>query len=327
MTIARSTCQGEARFARTVRPGFTLIELLVVIAIIAVLIGLLLPAVQKVRESASRTQCRNNLKQLALGCLMYESTFGGLPPIGSSTLDLGWVTEILPFIEQANLYNQYNFQFPWFDARNANVINQRIAILECPSSAVQPRVFQASDPAFAGLDPKGNPDVNYSAASTDYFAPMGANASCYRQFYPGTPATADLSGAFQLYGNRRMTDLRDGSSNTVMLSEMSARPWIYVGSGQLIASPTNELIYGFGAWAHNNTFNVSCFTFDGLTSGGPCVVNCSNLRAVYSFHRPVGANAAFADGSVHLLSQSISGTAFYSLITSAGGEVAAGLDY
>ncbi|HWG47202.1 MAG TPA: DUF1559 domain-containing protein [Gemmataceae bacterium] len=318
--------RGEGEDNHTLRPGFTLIELLVVIAIIAILIGLLLPAVQKVRESASRIRCQNNLKQLALGCLAYESSFGGLPPIGSSTRDLGWATEILPYIEQTNLYNQYNFQLPWFDASNANVINQRIAILECPSNGVQPRVFQASDPAFADLDPTGNPDVNYSAASTDYFAPMGANASCYRQFYPNTAATADLSAALQLYGSRRMTDISDGCSNTVMLSEMSARPWVYVGSGQIITSPTNKLVYGFGAWAHNNTFNVGCFTVDGLTSGGPCVVNCSNLRAVYSFHRPVGANAAFADGSVHLLSQSISGAAFYALITHAGGEVATGTD-
>ncbi len=306
--------------------GFTLIELLVVIAIIALLIGLLLPAVQKVREAAARSQCQNNLKQLALACLNYESTYGGLPPIGSAAQDVGWVTEILPYIEQTNLYNQYNFHYPWFDARNADVIVQRISVLECPSNWVQPRVFQASDPAFAGLDPTGNPDVNFTAASTDYFAFMGANPSCYQLFYPGTPSTADLSGAMMLYGSRRLTWITDGTSNTAMLSEMSGRPWIYVGNGQLITSGTNELVYGFGAWAHNNAFNASCFNSNGLTSPGSCPVNCSNLRAVYSFHRPLGSYAAFADGSVHFLPQSIAGVAFYALITHAGSEVVQGFD-
>lgn len=309
------------------RAGFTLIELLVVIAIIAILIALLLPAVQKVREAAARTQCQNNLKQLALACLNYESANGGLPPIGAATQDVGWVTEILPYIEQTNLYNQYNFYYPWFDARNAGVIIQRIFLLECPSNWVQPRVFQASDPAFAGLDPKGNPDVNYTAASTDYFALMGANLSCYPLFYPGTPSTADLSGALMLYGSRRMTWITDGTSNTAMLSEMSGRPWIYVGNGLQTTRGANELVYGFGAWAHNNAFNASCFSVNGLTAPGPCTVNCSNLRAVYSFHRPTGAYAAFADGSIHLLPQSISGAVFYALVTHASGELVQGFEY
>jgi prepilin-type N-terminal cleavage/methylation domain-containing protein len=319
--------RSDIRCSRLSRRGFTLIELLVVIGILGILVGLLLPAVQKVRESAARSKCQNNLRQLALACLNYESSYGGLPPIGSQAQNLSWVTEILPYIEQVNLSNQYNFGYPWFDARNAGAIVQRMSILECPSNGVQPRVFQASDPAFAGLDPVGNPDVNFTAASTDYFAFMGASSSCYRQFYPATPSTADLSGALMLYGSRRLTWITDGTSNTAMLAEMSGRPWIYVANGQQTTSSSKELVYGFGAWAHNNAFNVSCFSADGLTSPGPCTINCSNLRAVYSFHRPTGAHAAFADGSVHLLPQSISGATFYALVTHAGGEVVKGFDY
>ncbi|HEY7328373.1 MAG TPA: DUF1559 domain-containing protein [Gemmataceae bacterium] len=327
MRIELPTHRSTDRLVRVSSPAFTLIELLVVIAIIAILIGLLLPAVQKVREAAARSRCQNNLKQLAVACLNYEATYGGLPPIGSATQDVGWVTEVLPFIEQANVSNQYNFHYPWFDAVNAGIVIQRMAVLECPSNWVQPRVFQASDPAFAALDPTGNPDVNFAAASTDYFAFMGANATCYQSFYPGTPSTADLTGALMLYGARRMTSITDGTSNTAMLSEMSGRPWIFVGNGQLTTSATNELVYGFGAWAHNNAFNVGCFSANGLTSPGPCPINCSNLRAVYSFHRPTGAHAAFADGSVHLLPQSISGATFYALVTHASGEVVQGFDY
>jgi prepilin-type N-terminal cleavage/methylation domain-containing protein len=302
------------------RCAFTLVEVLVVLAIIAILIGLLLPAVQKVRDVAALIVCKNNLKQLALACLDYESTRRGLPPIGSRTQDPGWVTEILPYLDQNPLYARYNFKAPWFDASNADVVNQVLPILVCPADPVGGRVFEATDPAFATLDPGGTPDINYAAANSDYFAFMGANTPCYQRFYPGTPATADLSGAMQLYARRKMVALTDGASQTAMLSEMAGRPWIYVTGGRPTTGSTHELVYGFGAWAHNNAFNVGCYSGDGLTPGGACVINCSNLRAVYSFHFN-GAHAALCDGSVQMLPYTISGRTFFGLVTHAGNEV------
>ena len=103
--------------------AFTLIELLVVIAIIAVLIGLLLPAVQKVREAANRMKCANNLRQLGIGLHNYHDAQGGFPPsvTKQTTLNLSWVLFLLPYIEQENLYNRFDFTKVWSDTANLPV--------------------------------------------------------------------------------------------------------------------------------------------------------------------------------------------------------------
>ncbi len=117
------------------RRGFTLIELLVVIAIIAILIALLLPAVQKVRESAARTQCQNNLKQIGLAALNFESVNKGLPPRCMTMVPYrGWGVYLLPYVEQSTVANSYNMNLNFYDPPNGPAVAVPLAVYSCPSA-------------------------------------------------------------------------------------------------------------------------------------------------------------------------------------------------
>jgi prepilin-type N-terminal cleavage/methylation domain-containing protein len=323
------------------RPGFTLIELLVVIAIIAVLIALLVPAVQKVRESAAQTTCRNNIKQLTLACHSFENTRGRLPVLYSN--NDSWTIQILPYIEQGNLlagYTAYNGTITWQSTVNVPVVARRLAVFECPSNLAPP-----TTPITA---PDGSAQ-EYGRA--DYFANTGANTTAYQVALGYAPA--DNSGPFgpQISGStidpgRRIVSITDGSSNTVMISECSGRPWPYIANGKKLTSTSDpdyltaanggvfpntpaaadrlgNLTWGgpnHGAWAHNNTYNVNTFNSVGNVGAvGPCAVNCSNFRGIYSFHRQ-GAFAGFGDGSVRLLGNDLSTAVLMSILTARGGE-------
>lgn len=119
------------------RRGFTIVELLVVVAIIGLLIGLLIPAVQAARAAARRIQCQNNLKQIAIGMHGYEGVYGQVPASRLAvpyTSDIGWLTTILPFIEQGALYDQYDRGTYSFDRPNQDVVKSEFELLHCPSS-------------------------------------------------------------------------------------------------------------------------------------------------------------------------------------------------
>jgi prepilin-type N-terminal cleavage/methylation domain-containing protein len=287
-------------FTRLTRPAFTLIELLVVIAIIAVLIGLLLPAVQKVREAASRIQCANNLKQLGLALHNFETTNGGFPPgnyTPSSGLAFSWATLILPYIEQGNLYQQYNFTVTWSAAANDSGPNQhQIPQFQCPS-APGPRVAANN----RGI-------LDYSAIN-ELTRP---NPYALNGVPPSDPTYIGVLGD-NVY--RRITDITDGTSNTLLLAEDAGRNQCWE-MGQLKGSLGEN-----GAWANpGSNITVSGFNPATGTTPGPIAVNGTNSQNVYSFH--VGsAGGLFADGSVQYLSSSTSVDTLIALTTRASGEV------
>jgi prepilin-type N-terminal cleavage/methylation domain-containing protein/prepilin-type processing-associated H-X9-DG protein len=311
-------------FDTRTRRGLTLIELLVVIAIIAVLIGLLLPAVQKVREAANRMQCANNLKQLGLALQHYHDTHRTFPPAfvnngpyGTTGFSFthGWAAFILPFIEQQPLYDLYHWDFPLYAVENQPVVSRQLKIFQCPSTPEQDRYITFGPFQFFGT--KG--------ACGDYAATLGVDAGLAQHGwvdqsgdYRGalthvpTPAlTASLNPT-----PTRFADIMDGTSNTILLAEDAGRPrrWLARQSGQ------DQALEG-GAWNHfKGGIILQGKTADGMANLGRCPMNCTNNGEVYSLHTG-GANAVFADGSVHFLRESINIRVLARLITRAGGEV------
>jgi prepilin-type N-terminal cleavage/methylation domain-containing protein/prepilin-type processing-associated H-X9-DG protein len=305
------------------RHGFTLIELLVVIAIIAILIALLVPAVQKVRDAAARAQCQNNLKQLALGFHSHESANKNFPPSYSYSVTppvylYSWGVKILPFIEQGSIANRYDYKDLFFTPTNQALIIQPLSIFRCPSAPNSDTTYTFNLPAGA-FGPL--PASTWKAAFSDYSNCSGILGSGW-DIIVGTPSGGDRHGALKPNEPARMRDFTDGTSTTILLGEIAARPALYQ-AGKLINPDAGGLCYG-GGWGDalmgENWFAGSLF--DGTGSKGPCIINCTNQtgRGWYGFHTG-GVNVAFADGSVRFLAQNMDMKNAVYMITRQKGEV------
>lgn len=296
------------------RHAFTLIELLVVIAIIGILIGLLLPAVQKVREAANRMSCTNNLKQVGLALHNYHDSYGLFPPPAISTpVNQGWGGFLLPFIEQGNLANIYNFKLHWYDNANQPAVTRPVKILICPSAPPN-----RMDAGTANSTPPGN----WKAAISDY-TPTTRIAQGAITAGLVTPAPADINGPMVTNRPLSVADIRDGASNTIMMAEDAGRPQVW-RVGRMTSPQAGNTAAG---WAdRNNLIAPTGAVPDGSARVGPCPMNCTNNNELYSFHSG-GVNAVFADGAVHFLRQSMSLTALSRLITRSGGETLTGDEF
>jgi prepilin-type N-terminal cleavage/methylation domain-containing protein/prepilin-type processing-associated H-X9-DG protein len=294
------------------RNGFTLIELLVVIAIIAVLIGLLLPAVQKVREAAARTKCHNNMHQLGLAFHNYEGVYQSFPPaytLSVSPLNShAWGPYLLPYIEQSPLAQNYNFTQPFVTPGNQAVVTTPLKIMQCPSTPTQDRVYTFVLPA--GAVP-GLPKIQWQAAASDYGVTTGILGSLW-DIIIGPPSGSDRGGALQANQPCRIAQITDGTSQTILLGEIAGRPDIW-HKGKQVSGQTEGAGWG-DPLNGENWFSGSLF--DGTGSPGPCVINCTNEsgRGLYSFHTG-GATILLADGSVRFLSEGASARTIAYLVT------------
>jgi prepilin-type N-terminal cleavage/methylation domain-containing protein/prepilin-type processing-associated H-X9-DG protein len=313
----------------TPRRGFTLIEILVVIAIIAILIGLLLPAVQKVREAANRIKCANNLKQIALAAHNYHDANNRFPAGGRVPVFVGdrptrgtnlWI-ELLPYIEQDNLYKQWDR-----DDNRKNVAGetnatqaQVLKLLICPSDSLPESV------------------VNHSAAVTlpwcwGFYgmSSYGGNAGTRSLPFVATPAFPGISrdGIFFIDSSVGTNDITDGTSNTLLFGERYHRDPEF-DPLQLAVAPGLAPLAHQGKWGFvagppgimgNVTLHSAVPINYRLPPDGDFLALISRAVAFGSGHAG-GANFAFADGSVRFLRDGMPLLMLPALSTRDGGEV------
>jgi prepilin-type N-terminal cleavage/methylation domain-containing protein/prepilin-type processing-associated H-X9-DG protein len=327
--------RSNVRITRT--RGYTLIELLVVISIIAVLVGLLLPAVQAAREAARRIQCCNNLKQVALALRNYEDVNGTLPPCafwqayaGDYSDGAGHLVRVAPFLEQYGLYNAMNWSLPMYCDQNTTISGNAVVTFWCPSDGEIVNYRHTYPAGFGGPSClKGPLPMTYSSYagclgkwpilgyvdstfSTDQTAlsqvdgvllpggyPPGNPVTIYGTSYPGRPGNSPAT----------LASITDGLSNTIAYSEHAHGLFSKTQDSQ-----GNTDFDDWNWWVSGNFGDTIFTTFFPLNpqnklktdyyEGGAFIQGDSLVLSASSFH-PGGANFAFMDGSVKFIKETI----------------------
>jgi prepilin-type processing-associated H-X9-DG protein len=321
---------------------------LVVIAIIAVLLGLLVPAVQKVRDAAARTQCQNNLHQIGLGVQAYHDSKGAFPqnqrpPAAANSVRVRWFTHVLPFIEEGALESRYDYTSNWDSAANLPVTSTPIKIARCPAAPLETR--RDLNPANGGFGSL------FVAAVTDYAGVYGVHPA-FIAANSGYPSIASIQQPFGVLTNNlsaagetapvKITDITDGTSHTLLVVESAGRPFLYTQGG--VRQGLDLTVNGVngGAWSRpaSDIWIVGFADRAGTIPAGPYTVNAANgvntfgaypltspvnfgtdgTGQIFGFHRS-GANVVLADGSVRAIDPGVSPNVIAALATRANNDV------
>jgi prepilin-type N-terminal cleavage/methylation domain-containing protein/prepilin-type processing-associated H-X9-DG protein len=351
MFVRRNRCRCA------LRGGFTLVELLVVIAIIGVLVALLLPAVQSARESARRTQCNNNLKEIGLSIMNFEGVYGTFPP-ATTRVEIDtwmhgptWWVYTMPYVEQNSAYSKLVFprQTFWFGGAGGHPNSliwkdMRFAYMECPSST-------SALPRYSTAGAGGStPDVGYQRpfytcilGATPHPTALNANTTQFR-------GPISDGGVITLGRGQRQANVTDGTSNTIMVAEQGGK--LYHNNGQAlplpnegfnndgridnnrgfhmgtshVGFPTGDNTMDIGANCPNSNcarcYNTTTINTRGIVNRGLVFNDYGELRCtkpLSSLH-PNGINALYADGHVQFLTQNLPLAALKAMVNRDDGE-------
>lgn len=330
------------------RLGFTVVELLVVIAIIGILVALLLPAVNSARETARRTSCQNNVRNIALATLSFTTTNGYFPPAGTHTSGLnrndianspqisahGVITRLLPYFDEVAAFDQLDLRYNFNDkvhktksgATNFELTHQDMGgILICPSAPVRRRDAAPSDyaPINRVVPDSGlKPLIGHVISDRSLKNPL-KNLDGSFVAWNGMLQLEQVwreNGRYIIDRRRITTDrVRDGLSSTILFVEDAGRPLCYTGnrpgcvnSNGVRVTVTNSSRHFWSTWQLYIALNDYCYQSQ--------LINCGNNSQPYSFHTG-GISVAKGDASVEFLSDRIDAETFVSLVTMNGGEI------